>query len=192
MRIETLPARGNPRCSAERLAVAGETIIAVVGWCLALVAVALVHLDDPLVHQVALFVHLVSLALGFGGVMAVDLYGLLWLLGRRTAGDLVAMASASHGLISVGVIALLASGAVLHPDLGSATARIKAILVLAILLNGVNAHRYTRRLQAIPDHIAGDAIPWDFMPRALATAAVSQVAWWGTIVIGFLTSTSRS
>lgn len=168
-----------------------EVGLAVGAWAAALGVVATVQVENPTAHQVALFIHLVSLAAGFGGVATVDVHGLLWLLGRRTAGELAAVATATHGLIAAGVGGLLASGAVLHPDLGSTAGRLKLTLVLVIVLNGVNARRFAARLRAMPSGISGDAIPWGYLPRAFATAAVSQAAWWGALVIGFLTSASR-
>jgi hypothetical protein len=168
-----------------------EVLIAIAAWALTLGAVATVHLESRGVQQAALFAHLVSLAAGFGGVIAVDVHGLLWLLGRRTSGDLAAMLTATHGLIAAGVAGLLVSGALLHPDLTSPVARLKLALVLVIVLNGVSARRFAARLRTLPPDVGGDAIPWEYLPRALATAAVSQAAWWGALVIGFLTTASR-
>lgn len=168
-----------------------ELGVAVVAWAAAIGVAATVHLESPPVHQVALFVHLVSLTVGFGGVIAVDVHGVLWLLGRRTANDLVAMATATHGLIAAGVVGLLGSGAVLRPDLAAPAARLKSALVLVIVLNGVYARSFLIRLRAIPGGVAGEAIPWAYLPRALAIATLSQAAWWGALVIGFLTSASR-
>lgn len=39
---------------------------------------------DVTLHTVALFVHLASLVLGLGAVLAIDYYGALWLTGRKT------------------------------------------------------------------------------------------------------------
>jgi hypothetical protein len=173
-----------------RRSLLGEIVVAVSGWAVAIGAVATVHLDSRPVHEAALFAHLVFLVMGFGGVIAVDVHGLLWVLGRRTTGELVAMSTATHGLIAAGVAGLLASGAVLHPDLASSAARLKLTLVLIIVLNGVNARRFATELRAIPHQVGGDAIPWEYLPRAFTIAALSQAAWWGALVIGFLTSAS--
>jgi hypothetical protein len=191
MQIESPALEGDGRGAFDRVSVSREVIGAVSAWALAVVVVSTVHLDHPTIRQGALFIHLVSLAVGFGGVTTVDLHGVLWMLGRRTAGELAALVTATHGLIAAGVVGLLASGAVLHPDLGTTPARLKLILVLVIVVNGVYARRFAARLRAIPDHLRGDAIPWEYLPTAFATAAISQVAWWGAIVIGFLTSASR-
>jgi hypothetical protein len=161
-------------------------------WLAMVGGVAAVHLEAPSIYRAALFVHLVSLAVGFGAVVVVDVCGLLWVLGRRTAAQLLAMATMTHGLISFGVVGLLVSGMVLHPDLDSPLARLKLGFVLAIMLNGVSAHRFLGGLRTIPGQVAGDHIPWRFVPYAFFTAAVSQFAWWGAILIGFVTTTSRA
>lgn len=190
--MATSPVSREPTRRTETISVRAEIAAAVALWAVSVAAVALIRLEAPSVRQAALFVHLVSLAVGFGGVVTVDLHGLLWLLGRRTAADFLAMATATHGLIAAGLAGLLASGAVLRPDLGATQARLKLLLVLVIMLNGVSARRYAQRLRAVPGHIGGDAIPWEYLPRAFAIAGISQLAWWGAIVIGFLTSLSRS
>jgi hypothetical protein len=59
------------------------------------------------------------------------------------------------------------------------------------MLNGVNARRFLTGLQQVPSGTSGDNIPWRHVPRAASIAAVSQLAWWGSIGIGFLTTASR-
>jgi hypothetical protein len=187
----SLTAIREPEERVEGLPAGALTVIAVAAWLLVIVAVWSVRLDDPVVRWAALFVHLVSLAVGFGAVVVVDVCGALWVIGRRTAGDVVAMITTTHQLITAGIIGLLLSGAVLAPDLASPIARLKLGLVLAIMLNGVNAHCFTRRLRTVPAHVRGDDIPWEFVPRALGIGVVSQLGWWGAILIGFITTTSR-
>jgi hypothetical protein len=165
---------------------------AVIGlWLLVVASAAAISIDHPALHFVALFVHLVSLAVGFGAVVVVDVYGLLWCLGRRASGDVLALATMANALIVVGVIGLLVSGTVLNPDLSSPLIRLKLALVLVILVNGVNAHRFTHRLRALPASVAGDAIPWQYVRRAAVVVSISQVAWWGAMAIGFLRTASR-
>jgi len=171
---------------------ATELAVTVTVWLAMVGGVAAVHLEAPSIHRAALFLHLVSLAVGFGAVVVVDVCGLLWVLGRRTAAQLLATATMTHGLITVGVVGLLVSGIVLHPDLDSPLARVKLVFVLAIMLNGVSAHRFLGGLRTVPGQVAGDHIPWRFVPYAFFTAAVSQFAWWGAILIGFVTTTARS
>lgn len=171
------------------LVVQGAAVVAV--WALVVTTVAEVDFANPSLRHPALFAHLVSLIVGFGAVVVIDVYGLLWVLGRRTAGEFVAMARATHILISAGLVGLVASGIVLDPNLRNPLAWIKLTLVLVVMVNGLNAHHLSHRLQAVAGHVRGADIPWDFVPRAFATAAVSQLAWWGALLIGFLTTTSR-
>lgn len=160
-------------------------------WAVVVSAVATIRVDDGPLRQGALFVHLVSLTVGFGGVIVVDMYALLWVVGRRTARDLVGLTSTVNAVVSAGLAGLLASGVVLDPDLTSGPGRLKMALVLVVMLNGVNVHRYSQKLRDVATDVCGDRIPWDYVTRGVAIAAISQVAWWGTIVIGFLTSASR-
>ncbi|MFE7546506.1 hypothetical protein [Streptomyces gardneri] len=96
---------------------------------------------DPLLHKVALFAHLASLILGFGAVLAIDYYGLLWLLGRRSLPDTLERAA-----------------------------------------NGVHATALHHRLTDL-----GHRNPTTgSLVRAGASAVVSQMSWWGAVVIGFL------
>jgi hypothetical protein len=166
---------------------------AVVGaWLLAVAATAVLPLRDPQLARVALFVHLVSMAVGFGAVIMTDFYGALWLLGHRTVGDVVSLAIAAHTLISMAVGGLLASGIALRPDLTSPLARLKLGLVLVLMLNGVAAQRTLHTLRhTLPSEVSGANIPWDAFRRTLAAAAVSQSTWWGAIAIGFLTNANR-
>jgi hypothetical protein len=144
------------------------------------------------VARVALFVHVVSMAVGFGAVVMTDVYGILWLLGYRTMQDIVSLAVAAHGVISLGVGGLLASGIALRPDLSSPLARLKLGLVLALMLNGVAAQRMLHGFRhTLPSEVRGANVPWAAFQRMLATAVVSQSTWWGAIAIGFLTNADR-
>jgi hypothetical protein len=161
-------------------------------WAVVVVAAAAFPLDDPQVSRVALFVHLVSMAVGFGGVVMVDVYGLLWLFGFRTLSEVVALATVAHGVIALGVGGLLASGIALRPDLNSPLAVFKMVLVLVLMLNGVAAQQTLQRMKkALPPEVRGASIPWAGFQRVLATALISQSTWWGSIAVGFITSVNR-
>ena len=64
------------------------TVLAVGGvtacWIAAVLAATRFH-PVGLLHDVALFVHLVSLAVGFGAVLVLEVYGASSLFGRRAA-----------------------------------------------------------------------------------------------------------
>ncbi|MGH9008562.1 MAG: hypothetical protein ACRDYF_01805 [Acidimicrobiia bacterium] len=161
-------------------------------WAVAIVAAAIFPLEDPQVARVALFIHLASMAIGFGAVIVIDVYGLLWLFGHRTLAELVALDAAAHTVIAVGVGGLLASGIALQPDLDTPLAWFKMLLVLVLMLNGLAAQRLLVRLGGtLPPATRGDSIPWAAFQRGLAAALVSQASWWGAIAIGFITNASR-
>ena len=137
---------------------------------------------DPLLADVALFAHLASLVLGFGAVLAVDWVALLWLLRQRTLDDVVRTAGNAHLPIWLGYAGLVASGVLLEPDLDSTATRVKLLLVLAIGWNGIWAMVLHHRLERV-----GDAGPGRSLMRvAGAAAAVSQLGWWGAMLVGFL------
>ena len=161
-------------------------------WALVVVLAAIFPLDDSRVARVALFIHLVSMAIGFGAVIVIDIYGLLWLAGRRTLVELVDLDTAAHTVIALGVGGLLASGIALQPDLATPLARFKMLLVLVLMLNGLAAQRFLVGLRkTLPPATRGASIPWAAFQRGLAAALVSQASWWGAIAIGFITNAAR-
>jgi hypothetical protein len=171
----------------------GDFVVVTAAWALAVTAAAVLPLHHAGVATVALFVHLMSMAVGFGTVVMVDVYGLLWLFGFRTLAELMALVKVAHGVIAFGVGGLLASGIALKPDVTSPLARLKLALVLILMLNGVAAQRTLHRLkQNLPTGVRGASIPWVAFQQVLAAAAISQSTWWGAITIGFLTSASRN
>lgn len=156
--------------------------------CLALWAVcvwASTHLQaDPVLHTAALFVHLSSLIAGFGAVLVIDYFGLLWLLGRRSLDDVLALAGCLHLPVWAGTAGLMFTGVFLHPDLSSPLTRVKLIAVLVIALNGVCAAALHRRLAGL----GNGPVPARLLLRGAVAACASQVGWWTAVVIGFLNS----
>lgn len=134
---------------------------------------------EPVVHRVALFGHLAALLLGFGSVLAVDWTGLLWLLRRRTIGDVLLVAGSLHGAIWTGYAGLLVTGAVLGPNIAVPETAAKLALVLVIGWNGVLAGAVQSLLER-PGAMSRQAL----LVAGLSTT-VSQACWWGAIVIGF-------
>jgi hypothetical protein len=169
-----------------------DVAMVVGAWSAAIVAATVFPLDAPSVSRVALFIHLMSMAVGFGSVILIDVYGLLWLFGYRTLSELVQLATVAHGVIALGVGGLLASGIALRPDLDSPLARFKMVLVLVLMLNGVAAQRMLQRMRkTLPPDTRGASIPWAHFQRALGAAMLSQATWWGSIAIGFITNINR-
>ncbi|KPH98266.1 hypothetical protein OV450_0906 [Actinobacteria bacterium OV450] len=138
---------------------------------------------DASLHTAALFVHLASLVLGFGAVLSADYYGVLWATRRCSLEEVLGAASRLHVPIWAGLGGLVASGMMLHPDLGSKLTLTKLALVLALTLNGLQAGLLGRRLAAATGPVGRGMLAWGG-----ATAAVSQACWWGAVAIGFLNS----
>ncbi len=134
-----------------------------------------------------------SMAVGFGSVVMVDVYGLMWLFGNKTLADVVELATVAHTVIALAVGGLLASGIALRPDLGtSPLARFKMVLVLVLMLNGAAAQRMLHRMKkTLPPDTRGANIPWAGFQRVMAAAMISQSSWWGAIAIGFITNANR-
>lgn len=191
--IELVPTAASTTASDSSPRRVSDFIVVSAAWALVVVAAAVFPLEDPQVARAALFVHLMSMAIGFGTVVMVDVYGLLWLFGYRTLSEVLSLTDAAHSVIALGVGGLLASGIALKPDMTSPLARLKLVLVLLLMLNGVAAQRMLHRLKnSLPTDARGASIPWVAFQRVLAAAAISQATWWGAIAIGFLTTAYRN
>ncbi|APA96917.1 hypothetical protein NS506_02857 [Nocardia seriolae] len=137
---------------------------------------------SPAVHTGGLFIHLVSLVIGFGGVLMADSYVLRWAAGRLTLTETLRTVSTLHVPIWLGLAGLVASGCVLEPNLASTMTRTKLALVLVLTLNGIQAGALNRRLRACGD----TALTPRLLAWGAATGLVSQICWWGATVIGFI------
>lgn len=137
----------------------------------------------PWFQIVALFVHLISLVVGFGSVLAVDWYGLLSLSGRVTIGDVLLTAERMTPLIWIGLAGLTVSGVVLKPDLSSWLIVVKLCCVLGVGIVGVLALSTSRLMER--------QMPTPVRPvvrRGMVLAGASQTFWWTAVVIGFITN----
>lgn len=152
------------------------------GAVLAAVMWAATHVHpDPVLHDAALFAHLACLVLGFGSVLAVDWVACLWLAQRRMLVDVVRTAGNAHLPIWVGYAGLVASGMLLEPDLTSPTTGLKLALVLLIGWNGLLAEVLHGRLSHLREE-PGQRL----LTAAAAVGGLSQLGWWGAMLIGFL------
>jgi hypothetical protein len=140
----------------------------------------LVH-PGPVLHDLALFGHLGFLILGFGAILVADYFFVLWVLGRTTFTEAVANTSRLHPVVWSGLVGLVVTGALLEPNLGSEITILKLGFVATLTLNGVQAMALGRRMGAL------DGVPSiRLLLLGGLTTAVSQVCWWGAVVIGFL------
>lgn len=158
-------------------AVAAATVCVL--WVAAIWTAGHLH-TDPVLHQVALFAHLAFLLVGFGAVLTLDWFGALWLLGKRSLGEVLRMSAGAHLMIWLGLAGLTASGILLSPQLHQLT-WIKLAAVLLVALNGLNAHQLQASLKA---HLAGPSRR--LILRAALTGGLSQAGWWTACVIGYL------
>ncbi|MEA2828263.1 MAG: hypothetical protein QOG43_2702 [Actinomycetota bacterium] len=163
----------------------------VVGAWAVVIAVASINQPPWALRRGALFLHLAALIAGFGAVLVVDLHGVLWLIGRRRLGDLLQVTSALQPLIWGGLTALVVSGLFLHPNLLLPRTQIKLVLVLVATLNGMWAHGLSEQLEAHPAITAAHRVDQRLLRKVMAAGAISQAAWWGATLIGFLATTSR-
>lgn len=155
------------------------------GWLAAVVSGSLIA-PVPAARPWALFGHLVFLAISFGAVLAVELYGLAALVRITTLGRVASVATSLDPLIWGGLVGLAATGAVLAPDLDRPLTVVKLIAVLAVALNGLWARELSNALRTVPPSTRG--VPRHLVGRAMRVSAVSQVGWWSAVAIGFLTT----
>src|SRR5947209_9068576 len=177
--LQTLPSRGTK---------APWLIVGI--WTAVIVIAATLHASWP-VRRGALFLHLAALIAGFGGVLIVDLHGVLWLIGRRRLGELLQVTAVLHPVIWGGLIVLVGSGVLLGPNLLLPRTEIKLVLVLVAALNGMWAHHLSMRLKEHPPGATAGAVDQRLLVKVMSAGAISQAAWWGATLIGFLATTSH-
>jgi len=141
-------------------------------------------------RPVALALHVISLVIAFGAVLVIDWHGLLWLFGRRGLGESVRLAAAAGPLIWGGLFGLIASGALLHPDISQPLTLVKLSLVLLVAWNGAAMATLRRRMAQLPNYVKPGDLPWRDWSMLMGATVVSQVGWWGAIVIGFVNSST--
>jgi hypothetical protein len=154
-------------------------------WLWALLVASHLHVS-PTLHRVSLFIHLAALVVGFGSVLVADLFGFLWITGRRPLRDVVSVIDVLHIPIWVGLELLVVSGMLLQPDLSVRRVQIKMVLVLIAAINGLWATGLSKRLHTLE----GERPPRRLFTQMMTAACVSQCAWWGATLVGFLSTTS--
>lgn len=152
-------------------------VLLCLGWGAVIWAVPHLH-TDPVMHEVARFMHVAALLVGFGAVLSLDWLGLCCLLGRRSLSDVLDLAESLAVPIWAGLAGLSVSGLLLHPDLTSWPTRVKLGIVLVIGLNGLYARNLVPQLADPPSR--------SHLVRASVCLVVSQAGWWSTTIIGML------
>lgn len=140
--------------------------------------------ETPLFYTF-LFAHLVSLIVGFGAVIVIDAVGLLWVRGKLPARRLINVAEVTQKVIWLGWGGLVISGAAmltLKGYIDSLTA-IKLFLVVMIGINGLALHFIKKSLHGI---VRYETVPPAHKYHIVLTSVVSQIGWWGALIIGFM------
>ncbi len=136
-------------------------------------------------NHVLLFIHLVSLITGFGAVIVIDTFGLLWILGKVKMSFVTQVANITQRLIWLGYIGLVLTGIplILMKDTISGLSTLKIFVVLLVGLNGVYLHFIKKAMGEVSDDTPVSNLN---KFRITLASAVSQAGWWTAIVIGFL------
>ncbi|WP_144659230.1 hypothetical protein [Paenarthrobacter nicotinovorans] len=145
----------------------------------------------PELHRIGLAVHILALVLSFGTILVVDWLGLLWLLGKVQMHESGRLEAAAKPLIWGGLALLLASGALIDPDLGNPVTVIKLVCVLVLMLNGLGIAPAMHQLLALPPQTRFGELGRRLRMRLLIALTVSQTCWWTAVLIGLVNSTIR-
>ncbi len=140
---------------------------------------------DSAAFYVLLFVHLAGLVLGFGSVLVTDLYGALWLFGRQPYRQVVSVSAVTERFVWVGWSLMVVAGVpmlLIKGEVDNLMA-IKLFFVALIGLNGLALHRVQQRAGEFGE---GDELPSRFVVWSALSLTVSQIGWWGAVLIGFL------
>lgn len=142
-------------------------------------------MDTILFARIALFVHIISLVVGFGSVLIIDTFGLLWLLKKAPLSFVMKVANVTQRLIWLGWFGLVASGSYLlwFKGFTDNLTWMKLFFVALVGLNGIWLHFIKKGFERIQNN--PQIPPRSIFDMSLSTA-ISQIGWWSAIVIGFL------
>lgn len=166
---------------------AWRAVAVCLGWS-AMVVAAHHTRTGPVGHRTALALHLLSLAVGFGTVLAVDACGLAVLAGCRTVTWMLRRSAQADALIWAGFAGLGVSGVFLDPKFGNVATLLNLYAVLVVGLNGVYARTVRDRLPLLAADAGVRDLPRPLLRRALASGLLSQAAWWTSILLGTFAS----
>lgn len=137
------------------------------------------------INTLFLFVHIISLVVGFGTVLVTDFFGFLWVRREISKITLTQVTRQTKKLIWLGYSGLVASGIGLLIAKGyiDNLTKIKLFFVLMVGVNGFFLHTIDKRFaKQADDHQMPPSLKW----RVVIASMVSQVGWWGAIIIGFV------
>ena len=132
-----------------------------------------------------LFIHVISFIVGFGSVILVDTFGLLFLFKRIKLSLVNQVANVATKLIWLGLTGLIISGSVLiyHKGFIDELTWIKLFFVAMLACNGVFLGYLKKSTEKFSDT---DTLPPIIMFRTGLASTISQLGWWGAIIIGFV------
>lgn len=138
----------------------------------------------PPLFYIALFIHVISFIIGFGAVIVIDAFGLLWLIKRVKLATVNTVANVTQILIWLGWTGLVLSGSVLlyHKGFIDNLTWIKLSFVLMLGLNGLFLHSIKKSMERLG---SPEELPKIIMFRTALASTISQLGWWGAISIGF-------
>lgn len=163
-----------------------DRLLVVLAGFAATLALSLVLPELPALRPVLVGLHVVSLVVSFGAVLLIDWHGLLWLAGRRRLAESTRLAAAASPLIWAGLAGLFVTGAFLKPNITAPLTALKLALVLAVVVNGAVMSPVRRRLAALSEHASPVDVPERDWRRMMVATVISQIGWWGALVIGFI------
>jgi hypothetical protein len=183
-----VPKAPDSRRQTVRLVLLG--VLCTVGW---LASVLVGHFVDcgPELHRLGLAVHILALVLSFGTILVVDWLGLLWLMGKVHMHESPKLEAAAKPLIWGGLALLLASGALIQPDLTNPVTAVKLGCVLILMLNGLSIAPMMHKLFALPPETRFGELAHRLRLRLLIALSISQACWWTAALIGLVNSTLR-
>lgn len=134
---------------------------------------------------ILLFFHLSFLVLAFGSVLVTDLYGLLWMRDRIRFDQIVKVSGVTEKFIWVGWAGMVAAGIPLILLKGEVDNLmiIKLAFVAIIGINGIPLHFLQKKMGEFKDE---EVVPGLFIFRLGLSITISQIGWWGAVLIGFL------
>ncbi len=136
-----------------------------------------------------LFIHLVSLVVGFGAVLTTDFFGLLWVLAYKRVPFTLLMDTThiTQKLIWLGWFGLVCSGIGLLYLKGYVDnlTKVKLFFVLLVGLNGIYLHFINKAFEKLKN-IEAKNIPLLLKFRITLGSFTSQLGWWGALFIGFI------
>jgi hypothetical protein len=157
---------------------------------------------DIYIHYAFLFLHIIFIVIGFGAVVVVDTFGLLWLLKKIPLKTVTTTAEITQRLIWIGWFGLVFTGSILllskngvFRDFGMITRMnvsdltwIKLFLVSMLGANGIFLHFIKRSMEKLNNP---EDLPKIIMFRTSLASTISQMGWWGAFTIGFINTNTH-